>query len=125
MKKYSDYIDEQCSKALNENTSQIGKTDVFSGSSAMGPHYHEYWIFDETGFGRTSDALAAPANLNKETPISMVGGHIHHILSGVVQPCGDGHTHQLLAPSRIAPDTDVFSCCKCGSHDDVPAPAAV
>ena len=36
MKKYEDYINEQCELALNENTSQIGKTDVFSGSSAMG-----------------------------------------------------------------------------------------
>jgi len=32
----------------------------------------------------------------------------------------------LLPPTKVGPDTEIFSCCKCGSHhDDVPAPAAV
>ena len=83
MKKFSDYVTEQCTNALNENTSQIGLTDVFEGSSAMGPHHHEYWIFDETGYGRTSDAINEPSNLNAPTPITMVGGHIHFIKDGV------------------------------------------
>ena len=126
MKKYADYVNEQCALALNENTSQIGMTDVFEGSPTMGPHHHEYWIFDETGYGRTSDALNEPSNINKETPITMVGGHVHIIKDGVCQPVGDGHTHKLLPPTKVGPDTEIFSCCKCGSHhDDVPAPAAV
>lgn len=124
MKKYADYVNEQCELALNENTSQIGKTDVFSGSSAMGPHHHEYWIFDETGYGRTSDALNEPSNINAPTPITMVGGHVHFIKDGVCQPVGDGHTHKLLPPCKVGPDTEIFSC-KCCKCDDVPAPTAV
>ena len=55
----------------------------------------------------------------------MVGGHVHFIKDGICQPVGDGHTHQLLPPTKVGPDTEIFSCCKCGCHDDVPAPAAV
>ena len=69
--------------ALNENTSQIGVTDVFSGSNVMGPHHHEYWIFDETGYGRTSDSICEPSNLNEPTPITQVGGHIKDFLAVV------------------------------------------
>jgi len=113
MKKFSDYISEEMEKALNENTSQIGVTDTFKGNDVMGAHHHEYWIFDETGYGRTSDALAEPANLNEPTPVSKVGGHIHFINNGVVQPAGDGHTHELLAPQKIDADTKIFSCNGC------------
>ena len=124
MKKFTDYIGEQMQMALNENTSQIGLTDVFSGSNVMGPHHHEYWIFDETGYGRTSDSLCEPSNLNEPTPAVQVGGHIHFINNGVVQPAGDGHTHKLLPPQKIGPDTKIFSC-NCCADSDVPAPAAV
>lgn len=122
MKKFSDYVTEQCTNALNENTSQIGLTDVFEGSSAMGPHHHEYWIFDETGYGRTSDAINEPSNLNASTPITMVGGHIHFIKDGVVQPVGDGHTHKLLEPSKIDADTKIFSCRGCDCNNLTPIP---
>lgn len=121
MKKFSDYITEQMQGALNENTSQIGLTDVFSGSEVMGPHHHEYWIFDETGYGRTSDAICEPANLNGETPVNKVGGHIHSINNGVVQPAGDGHTHKLENPQKIGPDTKIFSCNGC-CCDTTPIP---
>lgn len=124
MKKFTDYIGEQMQMALNENTSQIGLTDVFSGSNVMGPHHHEYWIFDETGYGRTSDSLCEPSNLNEPAPVVQVGGHIHFINNGVVQPAGDGHTHKLLPPQKIGPDTKIFSC-NCCTDSDVPAPAAV
>ena len=126
MKKFSDYISEEMEKALNENTSQIGVTDTFKGNDVMGAHHHEYWIFDETGYGRTSDALAEPANLNEPTPVSKVGGHIHFIDgNGQVRPAGDGHTHKLLPPQKVGPDTEIFSCCKCDSHNNVPVPAAI
>lgn len=122
MKKFSDYIGEQMEKALNENTSQIGLTDTFSGSNVMGPHHHEYWIYDETGYGRTSDAINEPSNLNEPTPITQVGGHIHFINNGVVQPAGDGHTHKLQTPKKIDADTKIFSCngCDCNSLTPVP-----
>ena len=122
MKKFSDYINEQCTNALNENTSQIGLTDTFAGSNVMGPHHHEYWIFDEFGYGRTSDAINEPANLNAETPITTVGGHVHHIVNGQVWPAGDGHTHKLLEPQKIDADTKIFSCNGCNCQGLTPVP---
>lgn len=122
MKKFTDYVGEQMQMALNENTSQIGVTDVFSGSNVMGPHHHEYWIFDETGYGRTSDSICEPSNLNEPTPITQVGGHIHFINNGVVQPAGDGHTHKLLPPKKIDADTKIFSCNGCDCNNLTPIP---
>lgn len=117
MKNFSNYLTEEMSKALNENTSQIGLTDVFSGSPVMGPHHHEYWIYDETGYGVTSDALNEPSNVNAETPVVTVGGHMHFIKNGVCQPAGDGHTHILGQPSKVAADTKIFSCNGCGCNN--------
>lgn len=110
MKKFTDYIETEVKNALNENTSQVGKTNDFSGSNVMGPHYHEYLIWNEFGYGWTSDAITMPSQLNNETPITSVGGHTHLILNGVVQPCGDGHTHDLLTPWKVCQDTQVGSC---------------
>lgn len=117
MKNFTNYIKDEMTKALNENTSQVGLTDVFSGTDVMGPHHHEYWIYDETGTGVTSDAISEPANLNKETPIYKVGGHVHFIRNGICMPVGDGHTHILQQPSKIAPDTKIGSCfgCECNN----------
>src|SRR5574344_790575 len=57
----AEYMKNECEKAtLNENTSQLGYTDVFSGSNWMGPHRHDYVIWNEFGYGYTSDAIAAP-----------------------------------------------------------------
>lgn len=120
MAKFADYINEEMHKALNENTSQLGLTDVYSGSPYMGPHHHEYWIFDETGFGRTSDAISEASTVNGETPISTVGGHVHFIINGVCQPVGDGHTHTLNTPSKIAPDTKIGSCFGCCDNVETP-----
>ena len=79
----------------------------------------------EDGGGSRGCALNEPSNIHGPTPITMVGGHVHFIKDGVCQPVGDGHTHKLLPPTKVGPDTEIFSCCKCGCHDDVPAPAAV
>jgi hypothetical protein len=126
MVSFSKYVEEEIQHSMNENTSQIGLTDVFSGSPVMGPHHHEYWIYDETGYGRTSDSINEPSNINAETPITTVGGHIHFINNGVVQPAGDGHTHKLLPPQKVDADTKIFShkckdgqCC-CGDTVETP-----
>lgn len=118
--KFSDYISEEMNKALNENTSQIGLTDVFSGTDVMGPHHHEYWIYDETGDGRTSDALNEPSNINAPSPVNKVSGHVHFIKNGVCMPVGDGHTHVLQTPSKVAPDTKIFSCNGCCCDNQIP-----
>ena len=110
MKKFTDYIDAEIKEALNENTSQVGKTDVFSGTDVMGPHHHEYLIWNEFGYGWTSDSICEPARLNTETHITKVGGHTHLILNGIVQPAGDGHSLELLTPWKVCPDTQVGSC---------------
>lgn len=110
MKNLTEYVNDEVKLALNENTSQVGRTDTFSGTDVMGPHHHEFLIWNEFGYGWTSDAICEPANLNGPTPITKVGGHTHLILNGVVQPCGDGHTHVLETPWKVCPDTQVGSC---------------
>lgn len=117
----SNYLKNEMTKALNENTSQLGLTDAFSGTNVMGPHHHEYLIYDETGTGVTSDSICEPANVNGETPIVTVGGHIHFIRNGICQPAGDGHTHTLGQPSKVAPDTKIGSCFGCGC-DNIETP---
>ena len=79
----AEYMKNECEKAtLNENTSQLGYTDVFSGSNWMGPHRHDYVIWNEFGYGYTSDAIAAPDCQGQAS----VGGHIHQIVDGKVWP---------------------------------------
>lgn len=106
MKNLAEYMKEEVTKAssqqLNENISQLGYTDVFSGSNWMGPHRHDYLIWNEFGYGYTSDAIADP-----NAHGAMVGGHIHQIVDGKVWPAGDGHSHTLNAPLQIAPDTNI------------------
>ncbi|MGN0966230.1 MAG: hypothetical protein ACI4OP_01375 [Candidatus Coprovivens sp.] len=100
----AEYMKNECEKAtLNENTSQLGYTDVFSGSNWMGPHRHDYVIWNEFGYGYTSDAIAAPDCQGQAS----VGGHVHQIVDGKVWPAGDGHTHTLNAPLQVATDTHI------------------
>lgn len=112
-KKLTDYIQNEVNKLksdkiLNENTAQLGMTDTFAGSKNCGPHHHEYVIWNEFGYGYTSDAIAEP-----NCGVAQ-GGHTHHIIDGKVWPAGDGHTHELLNPMQTDTDTKIGNC-KC--HD--------
>lgn len=113
-KSLAEYVKSEVVNAnvLNENTSQLGYTDVFEGSPYMGPHRHDYLIWNEFGYGYTSDAIADPNKQSSE--FGAVCGHIHQIINGVVWPAGDGHTHSLEKPLQIAPDVHIGDC-KCSN----------
>jgi len=94
---------EICKRAdqLNESTQQIGETDKFKGNNFVGPHHHEYILWDpKIGWGKTGDALDDPKKGAANVPT-----HEHMIVDGKVLECA-GHTHELLAPSKTFLSTD-------------------
>ncbi|MBO7691810.1 MAG: hypothetical protein J6T10_04150 [Methanobrevibacter sp.] len=93
-------------KVLNENTAEAGDCSVFEGSQWMGPHHHQYVIFDNlTGQGYTGDVLID--NPDHKEGLAPVCDHIHLIVNWEVLPLGDGHTHKLEKPIKVQPDTDI------------------
>lgn len=103
-----DYIknEMQRTKPLNENTAEAGDTDVFEGSQWMGSHHHKYVIWDNlTGYGYTGDVLVD--NPDHKTDMACVASHVHLIVNWEVLPLSDGHTHKLLKPDQVGPDTDI------------------
>lgn len=87
---------------LNESIVQLGKTDDFKGNDFIGPHYHEYILWDpNTGWGKTGDALDVPTLGAKNVPT-----HEHMIVNGVVLEAA-GHTHKLEKPNTTCLSTDV------------------
>lgn len=79
------------SVSLNENTQIYGYTSKCKANEPfVAAHEHTYYM-NSYGFGWTG-------------PASEGNAHIHQILNGKIVEEGDGHTHELLEPTKKGSD---------------------